>query len=51
MRRALARARDGKSLDVAEAEVLLHARGEDLQILLEHAICHVLRHRRQLERW
>ena len=27
MRRALARARDGKSLDAAEAEVLLGARG------------------------
>ncbi|MFC6430407.1 bifunctional FO biosynthesis protein CofGH [Nocardiopsis tropica] len=37
MRRALARARDGKTLDVAEAEVLLHARGEDLETLLEHA--------------
>lgn len=37
MRRALARARDGKSLDVTEAEVLLHAQGEDLQTLLDHA--------------
>jgi FO synthase len=37
MRRALARARDGKSLDADEATVLLHARGEDLQTLLEHA--------------
>ncbi|MFW6639527.1 bifunctional FO biosynthesis protein CofGH [Nocardiopsis algeriensis] len=37
MRRALARARDGKTLDAAEAEVLLHARGEDLEVLLEHA--------------
>ncbi|WP_159940556.1 MULTISPECIES: bifunctional FO biosynthesis protein CofGH [unclassified Nocardiopsis] len=37
MRRALARARDGKALDVTEAEVLLHARGEDLETLLEHA--------------
>ena len=30
MRRTLARARDGKALDVDEATVLLHARGEDL---------------------
>lgn len=37
MRRALARARDGKTLDVTEAEVLLHARGEALDQLLEHA--------------
>jgi FO synthase len=37
MRRALARARDGKPLDPDEATVLLHARGEDLQKLLEHA--------------
>lgn len=37
MRRALARARDGKTLDAIEAEVLLHARGEDLQTLLDHA--------------
>ncbi|WP_017608300.1 bifunctional FO biosynthesis protein CofGH [Nocardiopsis xinjiangensis] len=37
MRRALARARDGKTLDATEAEVLLHARGEDLQTLLGHA--------------
>jgi FO synthase len=37
MRRALARARDGKSLDPQEATVLLHARDEDLQKLLEHA--------------
>ncbi|MFE3458818.1 bifunctional FO biosynthesis protein CofGH [Nocardiopsis aegyptia] len=37
MRRALARARDGKTLDVSEAEVLLHARGEDLETLLDHA--------------
>ncbi|RKS05388.1 FO synthase subunit 1 /FO synthase subunit 2 [Nocardiopsis sp. Huas11] len=37
MRRALARARDGKTLDVTEAEVLLHARGDDLQTLLDHA--------------
>jgi len=32
-RRSLARARDGKALDAAEAEVLLHARGEDLLAL------------------
>ncbi|RCG27911.1 7,8-didemethyl-8-hydroxy-5-deazariboflavin synthase [Sphaerisporangium album] len=37
MRRALARARDGKALDVTEATVLLHARGADLERLLEHA--------------
>ncbi|WP_306366290.1 bifunctional FO biosynthesis protein CofGH [Nocardiopsis sp. CC223A] len=37
MRRALARARDGKTLDAAEAEVLLHARGEDLETLLGYA--------------
>ncbi|MBB5999563.1 bifunctional FO biosynthesis protein CofGH [Streptomonospora salina] len=37
MRRALARARDGKTLDPAEAEVLLHARGDDLDALLGHA--------------
>ncbi|MBV2362071.1 bifunctional FO biosynthesis protein CofGH [Streptomonospora nanhaiensis] len=37
MRRALARARDGKPLDPAEAEVLLHARGDDLDALLDHA--------------
>jgi len=37
MRRALARARDGKPLDLAEATVLLHARGEDLQTLLSYA--------------
>ncbi len=37
MRRALARARDGKSLDRAEATVLLQARGEDLTTLLGHA--------------
>ena len=30
MRRALARARDGKPLDQAEAAILLHARGDDL---------------------
>jgi FO synthase len=37
MRRTLARARDGKPLDVSEATVLLHARGEDLHTLLEYA--------------
>jgi FO synthase len=37
MRRTLARARDGKPLDPAEATVLLHARGEDLDKLLEYA--------------
>ena len=37
MRRALARARDGKTLDAGEAEVLLGARGEDLDRLLESA--------------
>ncbi|MFF0307530.1 bifunctional FO biosynthesis protein CofGH [Streptosporangium sp. NPDC004379] len=37
MRRALARARDGKTLDVTEATVLLHATGEHLDALLEHA--------------
>src|SRR5215472_5468687 len=37
MRRALARARDGKSLDQAEAAVLLNARGDDLAVLLAHA--------------
>ncbi|RVX47437.1 FO synthase subunit 1 /FO synthase subunit 2 [Nonomuraea polychroma] len=37
LRRALARARDGKTLDVAEATVLLHARGPHLDSLLEHA--------------
>ena len=36
-RRALARARDGKALDVDEATVLLGARGEDLERLLEVA--------------
>ena len=36
-RRALARARDGKALDVEEATVLLGARGEDLERLLEVA--------------
>src|SRR4051794_11170805 len=37
MRRALARARDGKTLDVAEASVLLHARGDNLTTLSEYA--------------
>jgi FO synthase len=37
MRRALARARDGKPLDHGEATVLLHARGADLDALLAHA--------------
>ncbi|MFI7698148.1 bifunctional FO biosynthesis protein CofGH [Nonomuraea sp. NPDC049480] len=37
LRRALARARDGKTLDVTEATVLLHARGDHLDSLLEHA--------------
>jgi FO synthase len=37
MRRTLARARDGKPLDVDEATVLLYARGDDLQKLLDYA--------------
>ncbi|GAA3117128.1 bifunctional FO biosynthesis protein CofGH [Planomonospora alba] len=37
MRRALARARDGKALDLSEATVLLHARDTDLDTLLGHA--------------
>ncbi len=37
LRRTLARARDGKTLDPDEATVLLHARGEDLHRLLEYA--------------
>jgi FO synthase len=37
MRRALARARDGKALDAAEAGVLLQARGDDLDQLLSYA--------------
>ncbi len=37
MRRALARARDGKALDPAEATVLLHARGGQLTELLSFA--------------
>jgi FO synthase len=37
MRRGLARARDGKSLDQTEAAILLQARGDDLTTLLTHA--------------
>ena len=37
LRRVLARVRDGKPLDLAEAEVALHARGEQLSALLGHA--------------
>jgi FO synthase len=37
IRRALARARDGKTLDPAEVAVLLQARGDDLTALLGHA--------------
>ena len=37
MRRTLARARDGKPLDLDEATVLLHARGDDLDTLLSYA--------------
>ena len=37
MRRTLARARDGKSLDQDEATILLHARDDDLQVLLTYA--------------
>src|SRR5262250_2877362 len=37
VRRALARARDGKTLDVGEATTLMHARGEQLATLLAHA--------------
>ncbi|HWG13576.1 MAG TPA: bifunctional FO biosynthesis protein CofGH [Streptosporangiaceae bacterium] len=37
MRRALARARDGKALDAGEAEILLRARGDDLDRLLSYA--------------
>jgi FO synthase len=37
MRRALARARDGKALDAAEAGILLQARGDDLDQLLSYA--------------
>ena len=37
LRRALARARDGKPIDQSEAAVLLHARGEQLTDLLRYA--------------
>ena len=37
LRRALARARDGKPLDHGEASTLLHARGENLATLLGYA--------------
>ncbi|GAA2733564.1 bifunctional FO biosynthesis protein CofGH [Actinocorallia aurantiaca] len=37
LRRALARARDGKTLDQAEAAILLHARGPQLDDLLTYA--------------
>ena len=37
LRRALARARDGKPLDQSEAATLLHARGDDLDRLLGYA--------------
>ena len=37
LRRALARARDGKTLDSGEAATLLHARGDQLTELLGHA--------------
>jgi FO synthase len=37
LRRALARARDGKSLDQTEAVILLQARGDDLTVLATHA--------------
>src|SRR5215468_2615445 len=37
IRRALARARDGKTLDPREAATLMHARGEQLATLLAHA--------------
>jgi FO synthase len=37
IRRALARARDSKSIDQAEAAILLQARGDDLTALLGHA--------------
>src|SRR5207245_4266444 len=37
LRRALARARDGKPLDQGEAATLLHARGGDLDRLLAYA--------------
>ena len=37
VRRALARARDGKTLDLGEAATLMHARGEHLATLLGYA--------------
>src|ERR1700735_3755235 len=37
LRRSLARARDGKTLDRREGAVLLHARGDQLAELLRHA--------------
>jgi FO synthase len=37
LRRALARARDGKALDQAEAAILLQARGDDLATLASYA--------------
>jgi FO synthase len=37
MRRVLARARDGKALDLDEATIALHARGDDLRTLLGFA--------------
>src|SRR4249919_4054886 len=37
VRRALARARDGKTLDPGEAVTLMHSRGEQLATLLAHA--------------
>jgi FO synthase len=37
LRRALARARDGKAVDQAEATILLQARGDDLAALLGYA--------------
>ncbi len=37
LRRALARARDGKPIDQSEAAILLHARGEQLAELLRYA--------------
>ena len=37
LRRALARARDGKALDQAEATTLLHCRGQHLARLLGYA--------------
>jgi FO synthase len=37
LRRVLARARDGKALDLGEAAILLHARGEQLDDLLSYA--------------